>query len=76
MRIPIVVQWVNNLTSILEDAGSIPGLTQCVKGLALLQAAAHVTDVAQICHCCGCCVGQQLQLLFDPQPHVTGVAPK
>ena len=37
---------VMNPISVYEDVGLIPGLTQWVK------------ELAQICYCCGCGVGQ------------------
>ena len=33
--VPIVAQWVKNLTSTRENVGSIPALTQWVKDLVL-----------------------------------------
>ena len=35
MGVPIAAQWVKNLTSTYEDRGSIPDLSQWVKGSAV-----------------------------------------
>ena len=57
-----MAQQIKNPTNTHEGEGSIPGLAHWVKDPVLLQAAHQVADAAQICHCHGCSVGQQLQL--------------
>ena len=46
--VPTVAQRVKDPASIHEDTGLIPGLAQWVTSPALSQAAAQVTDAAQI----------------------------
>ena len=55
----MVAQWLMNLTRI---HGWIPGLARRIKDPVLPGAAVQVADAAWILHCCGCGVGQQLQL--------------
>ena len=38
LRVPTVAQWVKNPNSVHEDVGSIPGLAQCIRDVALPQA--------------------------------------
>ena len=54
--------WLTNPTRNHEVAGLIPGLDQWVKDLELPRATVWVVDAAWIPCCCGCGIGQQLQL--------------
>ena len=51
--------------SVCEDAVSTPGLVRWVKDPVLLQGGAWLTDTTQI-PCCGCGIGPEMQLQFDP----------
>ena len=57
-----MAQRLVNMTRTHEVVGSIPGLTQWVKVLALL----WVTDAARIWRCRGSGIGRRLQLELDP----------
>ena len=64
--VPIVAQWLTNLTRNYEVVGLIPGLAHWVKDPPLLWAVVQVADKAQIPSYCGCGVGHRLQLQLDP----------
>ena len=56
-----MAQQVKSPTSLHENGGSIPGLTQWVKDPVLLQAVVVVDEAGNWCGC-GCGAGQQLQI--------------
>ena len=69
---------VMSLTNIHNYVGSITGLAQWGKYLALPCAVLYVADAPQILGCCDCGVDWQLQLQFDVYPgnfHVPQIRP-
>ena len=72
--LPIVAQWVKNLTQYREAVGLIPGLAQWIKDPVLPQAAVQVADEAQIWCCCGCCI--DIRPLARELPYSASVALK
>ena len=69
---------VTNLTSIYEDAGLIPGPTQCVKDLALLQTGIGCcsSDLALLWLWCRPAAEALIRLLAWELPDASGVALK
>ena len=73
--VTIVAQKVKNTTQCPQDVGSILGLAQWVKDLALLQAAVQITDAAWIwCLWHRPTAAVLIQSLAQELPYASGVA--
>ena len=64
LRVPTVVQWINDLAYLCGGASSIPSLAQWLRGFSILATVAQGSALAQI------------QPLAQELPQATGAAKK